>query len=72
MEFKSPEDDQKEKLLKIRRIWNNKVNIELDKISHQDSGKKRLLEVVANTNPTLVPNGESPLVELHFLIKFIV
>jgi len=30
------------------------------------SGKKRLLEVVANMNPTLVPIGESPMAENAF------
>lgn len=33
------------------------------------SGKKRLLEAVANANPTLVPKGESPLAESAFLLN---
>ena len=35
-------------------------------VSHQESGKKRLLEVEAYTNPTLVPIGESPMAENMF------
>ena len=67
MEFESSEDDQKEKLLKVQRIWSNKVNLsafsEDIKISVIVLEEMDCWKRLQTQNPTPVPNGASPLAE---------
>ena len=53
--------DQKENLLKVFSMKN--VRKSDQKCWQQEQGQKRLVEVVANTNPPAHPNGESPLAD---------